>query len=492
MTVDRRFSRLGASAATLAGEGFEPQRFISLRVLLTGSADVLATANGRAMARDALLLLMRTTKAVVVALPEGLETLKAELQEYGRRHAWDEVPAFIDPPSDLSDFAAILSVGGDPRPDLPWTVITSDGWTVRTTSAATPVNQACGVFNPVGALAAATLGVGEVFKRLLKLRGDKGALLDGCAFSLWSYDADETPGPALPDHLDIDLMVAGGGAIGNGVVHLLSQLPLRGRCRILDRQTYGEENWGTCLRLTRAGAADPKAAYLAGLFEPSLVVEAIQGDVEHLRRDPSWTTPPVILSGFDNVEARHAVQDLWPDLIIDGAIGQRLECKVGAHPWPGPVACLRCMYTLPAGERAEAVQERMTGLPAASLGDLNRVLSDADVAAADPVRRPFLAARVGRPLCSILEEAASLSVDDLDDDFRPSVPFAATFSACMMVAELVRYLMTGAVGVEPQYFLSLLWGPQNGDHYPEDRHADCRCVTRRATIDRYRKGAGAG
>lgn len=485
MSVDDRFSRIKASAAALAGPNFEPQRFVSEPVLLTGSREVLETANGRAMARDALLLLMRTTECLVVALPAGLDRLEAELQAWAQHHAWDEVPAFRTLPIDLTSYAAILSIGGPPRTDLPWTVITSDGWNARATSTGTPISQACETANPVGALAAASLGVGEVFKRLLRLREDKGSLLDGCTFSLWTYDAGPTPGPELPEVLKVDLLVAGAGAIGNGVVHLLSQLPLEGRCEVLDRQTYGEENWGTCLRLTREASTDPKAKFLAGLLGSGLTAEPVQGDIEAMQ-ERAGRPPAVVLSGFDNVDARHAVQDLWPDLIIDGAIGARLECKVGAHPWPGPVACLRCMYVKPAGEHAEVVQARKTGLAVESLSNLTRPLSEADVAVANPASRAWLSGRIGKPICSVLEDAAALSSDDMAEGFRPSVPFVATFSACMMITELMRYLTTGRVGVAPQYFLSLLWGPDHGDHYEEDRHANCICVMRASVIDRHR------
>ncbi|WP_189561966.1 MULTISPECIES: ThiF family adenylyltransferase [unclassified Mesorhizobium] len=486
MNDDLRFSRLCATASELADASFEPQRFLQQSVLLTGTADAFATENGCEMARCALLLLMRMTKSLVVALPAGLEALERELGDCARQHAWDEVPKFVRLPVDPAPYAAVLSIGGDPRPDWPWTVITSNGWTLRVTSTARPVDQACGVANPVAALAAASLGVGEVFKRLLKLRDDKGQFLDACVFSLWSYAQDDEAGPVLPQVMDVDLLVAGAGAIGNGVAHLLSRLPLRGRCLILDRQKYGPENWGTCLRLTRTASKVEKATFLSGLFTGELQATPFQGQVEDLGRVSSWRAPPVVLSGFDNVDARHAVQDLWPDLVIDGAIGKRLECQVSAHPWSSSIACLRCIFKAAAGERAEVVQERMTGLTSASLADLTRSLTEADIADAAPERREWLSARVGKPICSVLEEAAALSSAALEESFRPSVPFVATFSACMIVTEFVRYLTTGKVGVEPRFFFSLLWGPHRGEHYPEDRHRDCLCVTRAVNIERVR------
>lgn len=491
MSDELRFSRLNASAAELAGEGFEPQRFVEQPVLLTGADAVLATENGHEMARCALLLLMRMTKSLTVVLPPGHDALASDLRAWADQHVWDEVPTIMCGPVDPAAFTAVLSVGGPPRPGHPWTVITSDGWSVRVTSGATPIDQDCRQSNPVGALAAASLGAGEVFKRLLRLRPDRGALLDGCAFSLWTYGSEVNPGPRLPTSLDVDLLVAGAGAIGNGVVHLLSRLPLRGQCTVLDRQNYGDENWGTCMRLSRGASKDPKADFLAGLFSGALLAKSLKADVEGLEADPTWRTPKIALNGFDNVEARHAIQDLWPDLVIDGAIGRRLECQVSAHPWPSPIACLRCIFKLPAGERAEDAQQRKTGLAPGALSNQTRLLTDDDIAEASPEYREWLVGHLGRPICSVLEAASRLSDADLPESFRPSVPFVATFSACMMVTELVRYLTVGLVGVEPRFFCSVLWGPHLGDHYPEDRHVDCRCVQRAANIDRARAARAA-
>ena len=261
---------------------------------------------------------------------------------------------------------------------------------------------------------------------------------------------------------------------------------------MLDAQSYGPENWGTCIRLTRDAAKSPKAHFLSESvlserFEPDPVCAFIE-DAE-ARAD--WRTPRAILSGFDNVDARHAVQDLWPDVVIDGAIGPKLECQVSAHPWGTNIACLRCLFERPAGKSAETVHKRLTGLATKSLADLIRALTEEDVATAAPEKQEWLRAHLGKPICSVLEFAAELAESALAAGFRPSVPFVATMSACMMVTELVRFLMTGSVGVEPRFFFSLLWGPDCGDHYPEDRHSDCVCTTRSTNINRARALRGA-
>jgi hypothetical protein len=318
----------------------------------------------------------------------------------------------------------------------------------------------------VGALAAASLGAGEVFKRLLHLKPEHGQLLDGIGFSLWEYRLSNTPGPHLPKEMETDLLVAGAGAIGNGIIHLLSQLPLKGRRRVLDMQTYGDENWGTCLRLTPAAAArrDTKATFLSRVWGPG--VEPVVERIEDAEASADWRPPKIVLSGFDNVEARYAVQDLWPDLVIDGAIGSKLECQVSAHPWRGEIACLRCVFELEHGERAEDVQRRLTGLSVEALRQASRALSRQDVADAEPEKRDWLLSQIGKPICSVFEAARQFADGQVAAGFRPSVPFVATMSACMMVTELVRYLTTGDVGVQPRFFFSVLWGPQQGAPLP--------------------------
>ena len=102
----------------------------------------------------------------------------------------------------LRTYDAILSVGVAARSALPWTVINSNGWLARVSSGPSSLPRKCDLANPVGALAAACCGVSEVFKRLIALRAQRGELLDGISFSLWSYSPTDDPGPPLPAECD--------------------------------------------------------------------------------------------------------------------------------------------------------------------------------------------------------------------------------------------------------------------------------------------------
>jgi len=480
-------SRTLASVAALAGDEVE-HRFTRSRVLLTGEAEALLTPNGAEMMGTALQLLMRICSKVDVALPPLIGPLAARLELDGERFAWDERPRFVGADADLHDYDAILSVGGAARADLAWTAIAASGWMVRVTSGPESVDDDCGIENPIAALAAASLGVGEVFKRLIDLKPELGGLVNGLTFSLWDYRVDGADGPAIPKRIDKIVMVNGAGAIGSAIVHGLARLPVTSEVIIVDKQDYGDENWGTCLDLERTDVGDGKAETAALRLQHPKVVLPFKSTITEvfkhkLGSETPW--PDVLLNGLDGVDARHEAQDVWPDLVIDGALDADLQVRVSAHLWDGDRACLRCLYRHAPGESAEASQMRATGLSLDSLRDQDRELTQEDIAKADPAHREALKAQLGKRICSIVS-AAILSSREQAEEFSPSVPFAASLSACLVLTEFIRFVLTGSVAVAPLFQMSLAVGPEAGQLLADRRHEDCLCKNRHL-IDRLRE-----
>jgi len=374
------------------------------------------------------------------------------------------------------------------KPNLPWTTINSNGWLARVSSGARGLPADVAMDNPVAALAAACLGVGEVFKRLIKLKPERGDMLDGFSFSMRSYRAGETDcGPPLPSSLEVDLLLVGGGAIGNGTVRLLSQLQCRGRIDIVDAQTYAEENLGTCLLMSTADLGEPKAKMLAShLQAPGLQVEPFGMTFEQYARQ-TRRAPAVVLNGLDNIPGRHQVQrTIWPDIVVDGAIGD-FTCQVSRHPWPDDIACLICLFRDRAAAPAEKRQMQATGLSQESISRPDDLLSASDVERAPRDKQEFLRARLGKPICSVIQEgiALKLSVEEQKKGFEPSVPFTACFSACMVVAEMVAHLMKWPSVLAPRFQFDFLMGPQYGQELPQERRAGCIC-SRHKNIERAR------
>jgi hypothetical protein len=478
------FSRPAAVAAILGDEG---QRFLDKRVLLCGDTEVLDTLSGYESFRASFLLLIRICQHVAVAVPKECEALRADINALARRMVPDRQLQNVDPSGDaFQDFDAILSIGIHGRTDLPWTVINADGWVARVSSRGADLPKPTISDNAIAAIGAACLGTGEVFKRLIRLKSDRGELLDATSFSLWTYSVSEDLGPPL-DAFVVDILIIGCGAIGSGVGYVLSRCPASGRALTLDPQSFGKENFGTSIAV---GPSDygPKAEVIAELLKSKLTAKGVINDIAGFSVYYDGTFPDMILTGLDEIDPRHQAQELWPALIIDGAVGGELSCQVSCHPWSSDIACLLCLFKKPPAYDLAELNARATGLPNEIANDPDAIITDEIIAQADPGRRPWLNIHRGKPLCSITSELVLkfLSTDTHRGGFAPAVPFLSCFSACMMVTELVRVVTTGKTFPEPRYQMNLLWGPRRGQHYEESRHKDCICVGRRENISRWR------
>jgi len=67
----------------------------------------------------------------------------------------------------------------------------------------------------------------------------------------------------------------------------------------------------------------PKAVFAAKLLESKLTTRGFPQDLAEFNCDDCQRTPvsESLTEWLDEIDPRHSVQRLWPDLIIDGAIG---------------------------------------------------------------------------------------------------------------------------------------------------------------------------
>ena len=480
------------SAAARLGElAPDHHRFVDKHVLLTGEQGTLATANGRECLLSGLRLLARICPTLSIALPADADHLLGECRTLAARVAFGGTVDFTPGAPDFAHYDAILSVGTLARPDLPWTVINSNGWLARVSSGSTNLPNASDLTNPVGALAAACLGVAEVFKRLIRLKESRGRLLDGLTFSLHSYCCQGVDrGPALPAELPLDLLLVGVGAIGNGIVHLLRQLATSGRAWIVDAQTFREENLGTCLLIGPQDLGVAKATFAERILGGRLHARGFHEELAAFERrlGSEFPHPHVILTGLDNIDARHAVQKLWPDVIIDGAIAD-FPCQVSRHQWGEESACLVCLFRHPTGPAAENVASLATGLSRSRVEQAEATVTEEDVRAAPGDRQQWLRERLGRQICSVVGEGVAQHISDEDQrkGFAPSVPFVACMSACMVVAELIKFAAGWSTALETRYQFDMLSGPMLGSMFPQEKRRDCECIVRGRNIDTWRR-----
>lgn len=484
-----QFSRIEATARSLAGFSTDSHQFLDKKVLLTGESEILATANGQRCFLDCVRLLMRMIRSLTIRLPDA-SPLATEVDALVRKLTLGSPPV-IERSSmgGLANFDAILSVGVSGRADLPWTVLNSNGWLARVSSKGRSLSNACSSDNPIGALGAACLGVAEVFKRLIRLKPDRGELHDLLSFSFYTYSVDDSPGPPLPKTLQVDLLLVGAGAIGNGTVHLLRELPTTGRVAIVDHQTFGEENWGTSILVSPDDFGTPKAVAAERWMAENCDAKGFPEKIEdfQIRCNNDKKYPRLIINGLDKVSPRRTVQDFWPDQIVDGAISAT-ACEVTLHPWGPDLSCLKCDFEEPTVS-AESVQASATGLRRERLANPQDVITEEDVQSAPPEKQDWLRQRKGKQVCSVVSEGvlSQIAADAQPAGFQPSVPFVACLSSCMIVAELVRFLQGEPPALETGFQFDVMIGPQRGQHKAHGRKADCICVTRKTNIELLRQ-----
>ena len=83
---------------------------------------------------------------------------------------------------------------------------------------------------------------------------------------------------------------------------------------------------------------------------------------------------------------------------------------------------------------------------------------------APPEKQDVLKSFVGHPVCSVVQHAMAqkISSKQQTDDFEPSVPFVACFSACTVMTEVLAYLCGWGSQLEPRYQFDFLFGPGFG------------------------------
>lgn len=404
----KAFSRPFAVAHALSGRVVTAADVKAKRVVLTGDSSVLSSENGRWALLDSLRLLLRVAGQLTVLLPASAAKLEKEVEAVAGAASLLCKVQIMRAPNEEELYAAdaILNVGFSGRPALPWTSINSNGWIVRLSSTGATLSYDVAQPNPIGALGAASIGVAEVFKRIVGIPNDIAPPLDTCEFSLFEYSAHfDSPGPRLPMALHLpNTLMPGGGAIGNGIGLLFSQLALHGRVHIVDKQPYDDENFGTCVLLDDAGwIGEDKAPRLAKWLkqnsslevtgERSLINAALAG--EKVRA----LSPELVIDGLDDVGARHDVQLAWPTLLLDGGISDIGFAVVQHRLDDRGLACLRCTFELPQVDH-RAQQETWTGLIRESLGNIDRLLTEEDIARADPEKRAWLEEQCASGRCA--------------------------------------------------------------------------------------------
>ena len=244
--------------------------------------------------------------------------------------------------------------GGEPAAER--VTVSAQGW-----GAIIDGNDPAGAgANPLAAMAAAALGIGELFRALFADRLAHGRIGPApFALDLLTLGAPAGGAP-LPAEVDLGTVhLAGCGAIGEAFAAALRELPVTGTLIAVDHEDVDE---GNLQRYLLAGITD------VGVAKPTLVERALEGtrlSVEPVasRWGADERTAPgreTVVSALDTKQGRIELQGGLPREIFN-AWTQPEDIGVSRHQAFGETPCLACLAwpTRPRPSRSQMIAEAL-------------------------------------------------------------------------------------------------------------------------------------
>jgi molybdopterin/thiamine biosynthesis adenylyltransferase len=213
---------------------------------------------------------------------------------------------------------------------------------------------------PLGPYVAASLAASEVFK---SVRIENYARLISVFFSVWTLTVSEFPelagewaGPNSVDDTQINVVLAGVGAVGSTWMHVIWATPgLSGTVVLADADTKGVDNsnLNRCPIFGRSSIGKPKSSEAARI--------CADADVTLVPHDGTATStghrPDLLVSAVDTNLSRRSVQGIYPARILSGSTNglhaEVLRCDPNA-----PTACLHCYNPVDADGPTDAETRR--------------------------------------------------------------------------------------------------------------------------------------
>jgi hypothetical protein len=364
--------------------------------------------------------------------------------------------------------------------------VAPDGYGAHLASIRTAVIRPARPGTQLGAIYAAALSAGEVFKHTARVLTRRRVIHRHLRFCPVTWTTDLAACRILTGPQQFDLALLGVGAIGTGIVLLLREMDAEGTLLAVDRQRYAPENKGT---YSLGGVAEversPWKVDVARQNLPRFDVTPFHEPVASLIQaidDGRSPWPHLVLTALDSEEARRDAQRLWPDRLIDAATG---DTMLGLHDHRhGLDPCMRCLFPVrrdePSG--AERVAEQL-GLPVELLAQGDTVLTAEHLAGLTDDQQRKCAPHLGKPVCGL---AHAVGLTDLDaDEFMPSIPFVSLQAACLSVGRLLAsQIAVDTRGNFIQY--DSLIGPQAASIDAMRVRRDCTCRGRAQTIEKVR------
>ncbi len=151
---------------------------------------------------------------------------------------------------------------------------------------------------------------------------------------------------------------------------------------------------------------------------------------------------PIVVVGLDEIPARHVVQRLWPDFLIDMAAGNTTTQLITHRRGSGSICLLEALKANRPGDAYKPLSMETGLAPERIRKNGTEVISQADVDAAPPRHRMALreAQRQRRQICGYISRH-NLTREVDSNDFAAAAPFVTGLSGVVGAAATTRALM---------------------------------------------------
>ena len=305
---------------------------------------------------------------------------------------------------------------------------------------------------PFGALAAAALATGDVF-RLVR---EQGATVPSVLFSTWelapvdSLDAGpkdeevlERLGAGIPPFL-----LVGAGAVGSAFLLGLWSCPFSVMSiTAVDADAVSDTNLN---RYPLFGADDVgeskvhRASELLGRADPSFYIEpAEEWWASYYARNPAPVD--LLVSAVDKNRPRHEIQDALPNVILGGSTSA-LRSEVNRYELSDDRSpCLKCNNPPEPVEPDDDLHRRLLGMDDSELQKLARD-QNVDVEALETYVNDL---RIGGEGCAVLSGPALDRLRHADTEAAFAVSFVSWFAGITLCAQIVREVVSRQGGPRP-------------------------------------------
>ncbi len=378
----------------------------------------------------------------------------------------------------IDNYDGLLMVGCPNEKRVNLISVISNGWNLYLNKS----DVDCSNYNPIGACAAACMGVAELFKYVVKPQGMH--LCGELIFSLLNYSIDiPTENPRFPDTVDIgEVTLVGAGAIGSAVIYALKCIQnVVGKLDIVDGDRYSDTNLNRYIVADESTIGKYKVDVAKMLLSHHDELEvnnhAIVYD-EYIKQNKKVDT---LITAVDKKIVRFNMQSDLPRLIIDAATSDS-SIDLARVDFSNGGACLGCLY-MPEPRDSLLYQyiSDNTGLSLERvryLYDRSEGVSLEDIKIVSEKLGKDLSNYIGSPIESVYahEYCGSSTVEsnkNIGDAIIAPVSFISALAGVLVTSELIKDRYYRDYKVNNHYFIDTLKVPNIKFHNFKNSSSKC-------------------